>query len=212
MQAKDIYPDRLNSMKLFVKQFINEFNNIRISLISFAGKPELQCIFTKDKDMFNFFLDRLNTQSSDVYGTNIGDALKKTYRLINDYMFKDSVIILLSDGEDFNDLTYDIINQNKNIPVFVIGFGTESGYNLKINDKIILTKLNMDHLKKIAVLSKGEYIKYTDYNSVRNWLNNNIEKYKTQVINKKYIVYEKQYYWFILISILFFGLWSITKI
>ncbi|USN98559.1 MAG: VWA domain-containing protein [Phycisphaeraceae bacterium] len=109
MLARDLAPSRLERVKLWINDLVDDLGGDRVGLVAFAGAPSVQCPLTQDRAFFRLSLDRLSPDSAPMGGTMIGDAIRK---VLDDLFelddqadepddsgrFRD--IILFTDGDD----------------------------------------------------------------------------------------------------------------
>ena len=106
-------------------------------------------------------------------GTSIDSALNLSVNFFDQNSDTNRVLILISDGEDHDDIPDNLINliSENNINLITIGVGQEAGTTIPIKidgtvdsykkdskGDVVITKRNSDILLKIANSSKGEYI------------------------------------------------------
>ena len=97
--------------------------------------------------------------------------LSRTY--YNDEEQTNRVLIILSDGEDHNNLSKDVAEAaaEEGIKIYTIGVGTEKGgpipikrngvvikYKKDSDENVVITKLNSQTLKEISSIGNGVYV------------------------------------------------------
>ena len=129
------------------------------------------------------------------------------------------MLILLSDGEDHDDIPESLINLiiENNINLISIGVGQDNGSTIPIkvngridsykkdsNGEVVITKRNSEILNKIASSSGGEYI---DGNITEEALENvkvKLDKIdKSEFETSQFVEYKQQFQIFILLALLF---------
>ena len=219
MWAKDLQPDRLSRAKLFVNKLLDKVENDRVGLIVFAGNAYLQVPITSDHAALKMMLQAVSPDMVPTQGTEVGVAINLACSSLSGKNRNSKTIILISDGEDHDDIPNSLINSisENNINLITIGVGQESGTTIPIkidgivdsykkdnNGDVVITKRNSDILLKIASSSGGEYI---DGNSTEDALE--IVKLKLEKIDKskfessQFVEYKQQFQIFILLSLLF---------
>ena len=186
MNANDIQPSRLEKIKFELKKIIDEFNSDRIGIIMFSNEAYIQCPLTYDKNALNLFIETLNTGLVPNSGTDFGPPLDLSLdKLLADKIQendKSKIIILISDGEDFGENTYEIVDKIKesSIKLFTVGIGTAKGTRITLRNglfkkdkdgKEVITKLNSTSLKKIANETKGKYFEMWQNQKRKNFVN-----------------------------------------
>ncbi|MEK7435240.1 MAG: VWA domain-containing protein [Cyanobacteriota bacterium] len=169
MNAQDIKPTRLDRAKMKLNDLLKTLQGDKIALVAFAGTSFLQCPLTLDYEAFQIFLDYLDTDLIPVPGTSIGNALETAVKAFPKDSSKNKSIILITDGEDQENLIEPLMNElkEKKIRVFSIGIGKEegvpipdqNGFKLDENGKIILTKLDEKTLKNLSEKTGGTFIR-----------------------------------------------------
>ena len=218
MNANDIQPSRLEKIKFELKKIIDEFNSDRIGIIMFSNEAYIQCPLTYDKNALNLFIETLNTGLLPNSGTDFGPPLDLSLdKLLADKIQennKSKIIILISDGEDFGENTYEIVDKIKksSIKLFTVGIGTSQGSRIILKNgvfkkdkdgKEIITKLNSTTLKKIANETKGKYFEISNQRNQINGMIYAIKEIKGDVIDSKSIdVTKNKYFYFLFIALM----------
>lgn len=212
MLADDVKPNRLQISKDFIKSFSKKrFKTDRLGIILFADSAFTLCPLTKDADAFFTLLDSADVSSVSSQGTNLLNALELADFTENNS--KKNIFVLISDGEDFGQISQNSNLQNSklfNSKIFCAGIGTKSGANIKINSntivkddsgKPVITRLNETFLKKIAGTSKAEYYGLQENNIITVAGNLNSEINKINEPQKKILITsDSEYYEFFLIA------------
>lgn len=128
MLAEDVQPDRLTRAKRAVRSLVEAIGtdgNHRLGLVTFAGRADLRCPPTRDKELF---LDRLETVGVDDVaqrGSAIGGALVQSLRLIEDQDPAFTDLVLVSDGEDHSGQPIEAARlvTGRGHGLFVVGIG-----------------------------------------------------------------------------------------
>ena len=218
MNANDIQPSRLEKIKFELKKIIDEFNSDRIGIIMFSNEAYIQCPLTYDKNALNLFIETLNTGLLPNSGTDFGPPLDLSLdKLLVDKIQendKSKIIILISDGEDFGENTYEIVDKIKksSIKLFTVGIGTAQGTRITLRNgvfkkdkdgKEVITKLNSTSLKKIANETKGKYFEISNQRNQINGMIYEIKEIKGDLIDSKSIdVTKNKYFYFLFIALM----------
>ena len=172
MLAEDVTPNRLTLAKWAVKDLVKLLKGDRVGLVAFAGGSFMQCPLTLDYSSFYMMLDDLYAGIIPYGGTSLSKALETAIKGFKNSN-SDKAIILISDGDDTEDLS-DVIEElkKKKIKVFSIGVGTIEGglipertetgsltFHKDKNGKIVKTSLNEEKLKEIALETGGFYVR-----------------------------------------------------
>ncbi|OQX26196.1 MAG: hypothetical protein BWK80_11675 [Desulfobacteraceae bacterium IS3] len=171
MLATDIKPTRLDKAKREIYDLLNMLKGDRIGLAAYSGTAFLQCPLTLDYNAFHIFLNTLTPDMLPVGGTDIGEALRVSLSAFDERSKTEKAIILITDGEHTggsNPVEAAEALAKANVKLFAIGIGTDGGVPVPESDgglkkdasgKIILSKLDEELLKKIAILTGGAYVR-----------------------------------------------------
>ena len=142
MLAEDIVPNRLEKSKQLVNQIINTLNGDRIGIVAYAGKAFPQLPITTDYSSGKMFLQSMNTDMISSQGTAIDEAIQLATNYYDDESKIERILIIISDGEDHNDVSVDMakIASEKGIIIYTIGVGKEKGAPIPIK------KLSLIHI------------------------------------------------------------------
>tara|TARA_B100001750_G_scaffold247918_1_gene275605 strand:- start:428 stop:1396 length:969 start_codon:yes stop_codon:yes gene_type:complete len=218
MNANDIQPSRLEKIKFELKKIIDEFSSDRIGIIMFSNEAYIQCPLTYDKNALNLFIETLNTELVPNSGTDFGPPLDLSLdKLLTNKIQendKSKIIILISDGEDFGENTYEIVDKIKesSIKLFTVGIGTAQGTRITLrnglfkkdkNGKEVITKLNSTSLKKIANETKGKYFEISNQINQINGMIYEIKEIKGDLIDSKFMdVTKNKYFYFLFVALM----------
>ena len=173
MLAEDVAPNRLLRSKRIISEIINSLNSDRVGIVAYAAQAIPQVPLTTDFASVKNFLQIIDTDMLSSQGTSIDSALNLSANFFDQNSETNRVLILLSDGEDHDDIPESLINLiiENNINLISIGVGQDSGSTIPIknngridsykkdsNGEVVITKRNSEILNKIASSSGGEYI------------------------------------------------------
>jgi Ca-activated chloride channel family protein len=170
MTAADIKPNRLERAKREVFDLLAMLQGDRVGLVAFAGTAFLQCPLTLDYSAFNLFLNALSPDYLPVGGTDITSALETAMNSFDANSTADRAVILITDGENTGPVdplkTAESLRESE-IKLFSIGVGgtdgvpipePAGGFKKDRNGQIVLSRLDEDTLKKMAVVTGGTYV------------------------------------------------------
>jgi len=216
MLAEDIPPSRIEKSKQLVGQVINNLGGDRIGIVAYAGKAFPQLPLTTDYSLAKMFLQSMNTDMLSSQGTAIDEAIRLSSTYFDQDQSTDRLLFIVSDGEDHNDLSYEMaeLAAKNNITIYSIGVGTEKGspipikkngivmsYKKDINGEVVITKLNRNYLENISDKTQGKYI---DGSVTENVINDIIEilenTEKKEFETQKFSAFNDQFQWFIFIG------------
>lgn len=175
MFARDVEPDRISRARLELTTLLDALKGDRVGIVAFAGEAHVQCPMTSDYSAAKLFLRAVDPQQMPQGGTNVGDALRLSKRMLEETGSgtQDRVVVLLSDGEDLEGGALAAAEELKSagIRVFVVGIGSEEGQpvpRLDRNGRLIdfqkdrsgqtvVSRLDAKGLRAIADLTGGAY-------------------------------------------------------
>ncbi len=218
MLAKDIRPNRLLRAKREVYDLLNMLKGDRIGLVAFAGTAFLQCPLTMDYEAFYIFLNSLGPDFLPVGGTDLYGAVMTAISGFEKKADSEKAIILITDGE--NTGKGDPLDAAKKakkagIKLFCIGVGSENGvpvpdsgggFKKDEKGKIIVTRLDADTLKKMALITGGTYVRSVsgdmDLDVIYSGqIRGKMKKGTISSTRKK--IWEDRYQWFVFIAFVF---------
>ncbi|MFO1492699.1 MAG: VWA domain-containing protein [Kiritimatiellia bacterium] len=174
MLATDIKPDRLQRSKLGIRDLLAKLKGDRVGLVAFAGSSFLQCPLTIDYAAFNMCLEDVYAGIIPKGGTDVAGALREALRSFKDAREADRVILLLTDGENHEEPTEDIVAElkKKGVRVFCIGVGSPDGELIPVRDErgvesylkdgegnVVKSRLNESLLESVALGTGGVYVR-----------------------------------------------------
>jgi Ca-activated chloride channel family protein len=219
MLAEDVAPNRLSRSKRIISEIINSLSSDRVGIVAYAAQAIPQVPLTTDFAAVKNFLQVIDTDMLSSQGTSIDSALNLSVNFFDQNSDTNRVLILISDGEDHDDIPDSIINliSENNINLITIGLGQEAGttipikidgtvdsYKKDINGDVVITKRNSDFLLKIATSSKGEYIDGNSTEDALKLVKTKLDKIdKSEFESSEFVEYKQQFQIFILLSLLF---------
>jgi Ca-activated chloride channel family protein len=177
MNATDVQPSRLEKVKYELRELVKSFRSDRIGLIIFSSEAFVQCPLTYDQSALNLFIETLNTGLVPSTGTDFAPPLRMALsKLVADdtapSQQKSKVIILISDGEDFGEESFDIAQEIKDagIKLFTLGVGTEEGSQIlqrgipktDRSGDVVITRLEPESLQDLASQTGGAYFEINE--------------------------------------------------
>ena len=219
MLAEDVAPNRLTRSKRIISEIINSLSSDRVGIVAYAAQAIPQVPLTTDFASVKNFLQIIDTDMLSSQGTSIDSALNLSVNFFDQNSDTNRVLILISDGEDHDDIPDSIIKliSENNINLITIGIGQEAGttipikidgtvdsYKKDINGGVVITKRNSDFLLKIASSSKGEYIDGNFTEDALELVKTKLDKIdKSEFESSQFVEYKQQFQIFILLSLLF---------
>jgi len=178
MLAEDIQPNRLERAKQAISRLVDNLDNDKIGLIVFAGDAYTQIPITTDYLSAKMFLSTINPDMVPKQGTAIGAAINLGIRSFSPGEAKSKAMIIITDGENHEDdpVKYAEEASKAGIVIHTIGIGSAEGVPVPftVNGRkeflkdhegnTVISKLDENILKKIAVSANGNYIRASNTN------------------------------------------------
>ena len=176
MLAEDIRPDRMEVAKRALTELFDRMSGDRLGIVVFAGEAYTQMPITADRSAAKIFLGTLGPNLVRAQGTAIGEAIDQARKSFGADAAKGKAIIVISDGETFDDDGVGAARRaaQEGIVVNTIGMGTPQGapipvrlsgrmvgYKKDKDGQTVITKLNPAMLMEIAEAGKGDYVQAT---------------------------------------------------
>lgn len=219
MLAEDVAPNRLEKAKQLTSQIIKKLVSDRVGIIAYAGKAFPQLPITTDYASARMFLQNMNTDMLSSQGTAIDEAIQLSRTYYNDEEQTNRVLIIISDGEDHNNLSNDVAEAaaDEGIKIYTIGVGTEKGgpipikrngvvlkYKKDSSENMVITKLNSKTLIEISGIGNGVYINGKNTSEVTEKITTILSSLdKKEFEAKEFSEYNDQFQWFLGIALLF---------
>jgi len=174
MLVEDIQPNRISRAKKIIEGIIDDLKGDRIGFIPFSQDAYVQMPLTDDYQLARMFLDVIDTDMIAGGGTNIASAIKLADSSFKRTSSADRVIIVISDGEELDSNSQEVVKNinDEQLKVFTIGVGSDKGglipvYDEKSNQRtsykkdnkgdFVTSRLNSDTLKTLADMGNGKY-------------------------------------------------------
>ncbi len=167
MAADDIGTTRLAAAKAIAKRLIENHSG-RVALIAFEASPEVISPLTNDTDAVLALLDTLQAGEVGQPGSDIGDAILTSLRLVEGEAGQKADVVVISDGEEQGHRLADAIRRarTRSVQISTIGVGTENGSSIPTGDgvlrdesgEIITTRMQPDVLERIAANTGGVFL------------------------------------------------------
>ncbi len=160
---------RLQRAKHVLEKLIDKMTDDKVGLIVFAGDAYTQLPITSDYISAKMFLNGITTDMVPTQGTAIGAALDMAMNSFTpDDKFQKSIIVI-TDGENFEDNAVEAAKQaaNAGIQVDVIGLGTPRGARIPLGNNRymtddtgneVVTHLDEKTAQEIAHAGDGIYV------------------------------------------------------
>jgi Ca-activated chloride channel family protein len=172
MLAEDAAPNRLARAKAEINQLVGRLEGQRVGLTVFAGRAVPVCPLTPDHSFFSTVLSTVDTRSAGKGGSRVGDAIKSALRGYPSGPGA-KLMVLISDGDDQDPYTQEAAQaaRDAGVKIVAVGLGSETGSQITLTDpttgakttlmhdgKPVISKLDGESLRKIAVTTEGAYV------------------------------------------------------
>jgi Ca-activated chloride channel family protein len=217
MLAEDIQPNRLVRAKQAISRLVDNLDNDKIGLIVFAGDAYTQIPVTTDYVSAKMFLSTINPDMVPKQGTAIGAAINLGIKSFSPGEGKSKAMIIITDGENHEDDPLAAAEEasKAGVVIHTIGIGSEEGVPIPVNaggkkdylkdadGNTVITKLDEDILKKIAISTSGSYVRASNSNIGLDEIFNEIRKMKKEELESTmYTEYNDQFQIFAAVSLL----------
>jgi Ca-activated chloride channel family protein len=208
MLAEDIQPDRLTRAKQAISRLVDNLDNDKIGLIVFAGDAYTQIPLTTDYVSAKMFLSTISPNMVSKQGTSIGAAIVLGIRSFTPGEGRSKAMIIITDGENHEDNPVSSAEEasEAGIVIHTIGIGSTEGVPVPVmvNNKkeylkdmegnTVITKLDEEILKKIAVSTDGNYVRASNSNIGLDEIYSEIKSMKKQELESTvYTEYNDQF-------------------
>ncbi|MBF0516455.1 MAG: VWA domain-containing protein [Nitrospirae bacterium] len=203
--------NRLDAIKLVVRDFIKSRNGDRIAMVAFAGRAYTASPLTTDYNYLLMNLDRIYIGMLED-GTAIGNGLAASINRIKDTKAQSKVVILLTDGRNnmgtISPMTAAEAARALNIKVYTIGAGSKGPVPYPMKDLLgntvyqnIEIDVDDDTLTDIATLTGGQYYRATDFESLKKIYEEIDKLEKTRFEEKRFFEYNEYFYLFLYVAL-----------
>lgn len=223
MLAEDIKPSRLAFMKRELTRFLDLSEGDKVAIVAFAGEAVLISPFTNDHSIIKLYLKDLSPSYLSAKGSNFRRLFSQIERAFEGIKSKEGsaakIVVLASDGEDHDEISpsslYNLTKQD--IRFFTLSFGTKEGGVIPLRDKqrkvvsykrnakneVVVTKVKVKTLKKIASMTKGAYYHVNYDGKAMDTLRVDIDELEKEVFQKKSTHSKNELYqWFLALGLL----------
>ena len=172
MLAEDTAPNRFARAKAEIAQLVSRLEGHRVGLVAFAGRAVQVCPLTPDHSFFTTVLSTIDTRTAGRGGTKIGEAIKVAVRGFPQGQGA-KLIVLITDGDDQDPYSEEAakLARDAGVKIITVGLGSETGSQITLTDPQtgakttlmhegapVISKLNGEQLRKIALATEGAYV------------------------------------------------------
>jgi len=217
MLAEDIQPNRLIRAKQAISRLVDNLDDDKIGLIVFAGDAYTQIPVTTDYVSAKMFLSTINPDMVPKQGTAIGAAINLGIRSFTPGEEKSKALIIITDGENHEDDPVAAAEdaQKAGVIIHTIGIGSSEGVPVPVttgsrrdflkdqDGNTVITRLDEEVLKKIAMNAKGSYVRASNTNIGLDEIFGEIRKMKKEELESTmYTEYNDQFQIFAALSLI----------
>lgn len=212
MMAQDIQPNRLERSRQLMSLLIDKLSQNRLGMIWFAGRAYLQMPLTTDLSAAKLFLQGANPDAVPTQGTVIGEALRLAGTAFNQQEQKYKAVILISDGEDHDPEALAAVERlvGTGVMINTVGVGSLQGTSIPdpqtgaarrdASGNTIITRLNEEQLRNLAVKGNGTYVYLQDPNAAANTLMEQLDGIeKKELSDADAVQYNSYFFWLIIL-------------
>jgi Ca-activated chloride channel family protein len=174
MDSRDVEPSRLDHAKYLVQSMLDQFAGERVALMLFSRTAFLQIPLTSDYEIIESSLPDLNPAYFPHNSTSFGPVLQKSIEAFGAVQNGERFLVLLTDGEGFDEDWRPYVAQLKDhgIRVIAVGLGHtgggaipdgEGGTIKDANGNEVTTQLKPAVLQDLARETNGIYIEGNDF-------------------------------------------------
>lgn len=220
MDAIDIDPSRLEKIKFELINGIQQLKNNRIGIVIFSKDAYVYTPLTYDLDALVLFIQKLNTNLISEGGTDLNapiQLINSKFSQNESSKFRTKVAVLITDGENFEELNQSNISflRNNYISLLVLGVGTIEGGKIKVPDGYkkdkdgidVVSHLDNQLLKRITSNAFGTYFEVNAKQNNFTALLTAINKVENKLLDsRKIMVANNKYYYLLLIALIFISI------
>jgi Ca-activated chloride channel family protein len=205
MLAKDLKPNRLESLKKVAANFVKDRPNDRFGIVLYAAESYTKTPVTSDKGIILSAIQSIQYDMALKDGTAIGMGLSTAVNRLKDSKAKSKIIILLTDGVNNSGFiepeTASDIAREFGIKVYTIGIGTsgnaESPYAYAPGGGFLyrMMPVEIDEvlMKSIAKKTDGKYFRATSNSKLEEIYKEINQLETTEVEEQKFYHYDEKF-------------------
>lgn len=215
MLAQDVTPSRLDKAKLLISKMVDEMQDDKIGVIVYAGDAYIQLPITSDYVSAKMFLDAISPDMISVQGTDIRAAIELAMKSFTTDTESSKAVFVITDGEDNEGGAVEAAQEaaKKGIRVYVLGVGSPKGapipiqggghYIIDNEGNTVVSKLNEDMCREIALAGNGAYIYVDNSSSAQAALLKHVDKLaKKEMESTVYSEYDEQFPAFVILAVM----------
>lgn len=220
MNAEDTVPNRLTEAKNLMIQTMSKMNNDKVGIVIFAGQAQSIMPLTSDFSTAETYIEGIETNAMQIQGTDFLKGIQSTVDKFKNVSKGSRKVILISDGEDNEGKDAEALKlaNKEGISITSVGVGTEEGgpvpeyvygqlmgYKTDRQGQTVITKRQVDALKKLAESTGSEYIDGNNINEAPSKIITAINKKPSSTSETVKSQNANHYYqYFLAVSLFFF--------
>jgi Ca-activated chloride channel family protein len=174
MESRDVEPSRLDHAKYIIQSMLDQFAGERVALLLFAQSAFLQIPLTSDYEVLESSLPDLSPAYFPHSSTSFGPMLQRSIDAFGPVQNGERFLVLLSDGEGFDEDWRPFVPQLRDhgIRVIAVGLGRlgggaipdgEGGTIKDASGNEVTTQLKPAVLQDLARETNGLYVEGNDF-------------------------------------------------
>src|SRR5210317_1176715 len=221
MLAEDLTPSRLEKAKLLISRTVDQLGGDRVGIIAYAGSAYPALPITTDYAAAKMALRAASPDAVPSQGTNLAAALAYATDCFNPASPAGRFVIVLTDGEDHEDLTAGSADPALPVQTKLVALGTTSGGPIPIsrtsrgttfkkdkNGEVVITKRDIEKLSSIGSSLDARVIDGNNTESTLKAIQDFIAGGDKADINEEVALnYESQFQWFLFPALFFLALY-----
>ncbi len=232
MRAEDLKPNRLETAKKALRDFVATRETDRVGVVVFSGVPFTQSPLTFDYDILNTYIKNISTESIDqnaggLGGTAIGDAILTALNRLKSEPERTKIIILISDGDanvgvDPKVAAYKA--KELDVKIYTIGIGKKEGAPIPVTDafgnqtvarnrdgSVYIATFNDVALREISDITGGMFVRAEDSTAFMNALDDIGKLEKTDIEVSNEIATEDSFWWYLVVAAICMGMYGLFE-
>ena len=217
MLAEDLTPSRLEKAKLLISRTVDQLGGDRVGIIAYAGSAYPALPITTDYAAAKMALRAASPDAVPSQGTNLAAALDYATEYFNPASPAGRFVIVLTDGEDHEDLAAGSADPALPVQTMLVGLGTTSGgpipmrrtsrgttYKKDNNGEVVITKRDLEKLSSIGRSLGATVVDGNNTDPALKAIQDFISGGDKADINEEIAInYESQFQWFLFPALLF---------
>ena len=210
MLAEDVEPSRMDRTRYAITNLVEKMKDDGVGLVAFADESVVVLPVTSDYKMALSKVKQLSPSLIAAQGTDLGEAIETAMLSFSSstHNSKSRVMILISDGEDHDEMALEAAKKAKQMGIMIccIGIGTPEGKPLKVNGefiededgKMVLTKLNEELLLQITETTEGIYTRSRNEDFGLEGIIERLNEIESSELTEiTFAEYDEEYQWFV---------------